>query len=189
MVSTTASLTSLSEFLARPRTRAALAAHVEPAFPKEACALIVRGEAGLKLVLAENLADVWHAIDPLTFPHAAEDAYILDPRLIVAAAARGEDLVAIVHSHCRIGAYFSAEDRRLALTDDGLHPLFPGVSYVVLDVQDDGLCGWKTFRWAPEARTFIESSGATASLVECGVAPDGTRAVEDRPIGAKGPFP
>jgi|GEM_PF-1373881 len=164
-----------------------LARHAEEAFPKEACALVVRGPAGPRLILADNLAEGWHAADPETFPRTAMDSYILDPRLIVDAERGGESLIAIIHSHCTVGAYFSAEDLRLALTPDGRHPLFPGVSYVVLDAQEHGVRGWKTFVWSPDARAFVESFCSTARRSECGVAPHGARAVEDHLTGATAP--
>lgn len=134
----------------------ALSRHAAAWYPRECCALLVRGPAGAELVLADNLADRYHTLDPDTFPRTALRAYVLDPRLIVAAERDGKALVAIVHSHCQVGAYFSDEDTRLALSpfEDG--PLYPGVDYVVLDAQVDGVRGFKVFSWSAAAQCFVE---------------------------------
>lgn len=149
-----ASLTP-AEILARPELREPLYAHAMAWFPKECCALLVVGPDGPEVVLAENLADKYHALDPETYPRTGEDAYLLDPRLIVRAEAEGKRLVAIVHSHCRVGAYFSEEDVFQATSpfEDG--PLYPGVDYVVLDAQEDGVRGFATFTWSDAAGGFV----------------------------------
>jgi len=133
-----------------------LARHAAAWFPRECCALLMRGTGGHELVLADNLADRYHALDPETFPRTALRAYVLDPRLIAAAERESKELVAIIHSHCGVGAYFSDEDVRQALSPIDESPLYPGVDYVVLDAQQDGLHGFKVFAWCHEARRFIE---------------------------------
>ena len=110
---------SAREILAVPDIREKLLAHVMRAFPHEACALLVAGDGGVRCVLAENEVDRLHAADPETFPRTAANAYALDARLIVTEARQGYELVAIVHSHVRVGAYLSAEDVRQATTPGG----------------------------------------------------------------------
>jgi proteasome lid subunit RPN8/RPN11 len=155
-------MTDTVALLSRPDLREPLFAHAAVAFPKEACGLLLDGPAGPEAVLAENLADRYHALDPEAWPRTAETAYILDPRLIADAERAGKRLVAIVHSHCRVGAYFSAEDIRQATSpfEDG--PLYPGVDYLVLDVQEGPAGGhvasWKIFRWSDDAGAFLEAA-------------------------------
>ena len=144
------------EILGTPRISEALAGHATQWFPKECCALLFDGPEGPEALLAENLADKYHELDPDAFPAAAERAYVLDPRLIAKAEANGRTLIAIVHSHCRVGAYFSAEDVRAATSPFESGPLFPGVDYVVLDAQEDGVRGFKVFGWSAEAGGFID---------------------------------
>jgi len=145
------------EIMAQPAIAEALTRHAAHWFPKECCALLLDGAAGPEVLLAENLADKYHAMDPETFPRTAERAYVLDPRLIAKAEADGKTLVAIAHSHCRVGAYFSAEDVRAALSpfEDG--PMYPGVDYVVLDAQEDGVRGHKVFVWSDSGQAFVEA--------------------------------
>ena len=149
-----ASLTP-ADILARDDLREPLYAHAMTWFPKECCGLILVGPDGPEVVLAENLADKYHALDPETYPRTAERAYLLDPRLIARAEEDGKELVAIVHSHCKVGAYFSAEDIVQATSpfDDG--PLYPGGDYVVLDAQEDAVRGFVTFTWSEGAGGFV----------------------------------
>lgn len=145
------------EILAVQSIAEALTAHARTWFPKECCALLFDGPAGPEVLLADNLADTYHALDPETFPETGERAYLLDPRLIVRAEAEGKTLVAIVHSHCRVGAYFSDEDARAATSPFDAGPLFPGVDYVVLDAQEEGVRAHKVFAWSHRDRAFVET--------------------------------
>ncbi len=145
----------LDELLARPDVGARLEAHATEAFPRECCALLFgRAEGEVELVLSDNLADRLHAADPESFPQGSESAFVLDLKAMVGPLKRGLELLAIIHSHCRVGAYFSAEDTRLALGPDG-EPLHPGVVHVVLDVRDDGVRGYEVFAWSEGARAFL----------------------------------
>ena len=80
-----------------------------------------------------------------------EQAYRLNEMKIVKAVAQGERLVAIFHSHVRVGSYFSNEDVREALLDG--EERNPGVDYVVFDAQDNMIVyraenGGLTVHWA-----------------------------------------
>ena len=147
---------TIRDMLADDALRDALWAHATKWYPKECCGLLVDDAGKPEVVLAENLADKYHALDPETYPRTSERAYVLDPRLIAQAERDHKTLVAIVHSHCNVGAYFSDEDVRQALSpfDDG--PMYPGVDYLVLDVQADGVAGFKVFAWDEAAARFVE---------------------------------
>lgn len=149
-------LSTPADLLSDAALREPLYAHAMTWFPKECCGLLLDGPDGPEVVLADNLADKYHALDPQAYPRTGENAYVLDPRLIQQAEDDGKTLVAIVHSHVRVGAYFSDEDIAQALSpfDDG--PAYPGVAYVVLDAQDDGVHGFKTFNWSDERSAFVE---------------------------------
>ncbi len=143
------------ELLADPAVRAQLDAHAMVWFPRECCALlVVKGGAG-QAILADNLIDQLHSERPEDFERTGVDGYYLDSLEIARSEGRGERLVAIVHSHVRVGAYFSAEDKRQALAPWG-EPLFPGVEYVVLDAQDDGVRGYRVFAWSEGPGDFEE---------------------------------
>lgn len=143
--------------LAAPALWSALCDHAAAWYPRECCALIVRGPTGPELVLADNLADRWHLADPAAFPRDARRAFLLDPRLIAASERGGRPLLAVVHSHVDVGAYFSDEDSAGATAPAGDAPLFPGVAQVVLDARADGVRAAATFTWCTERRRFVRS--------------------------------
>jgi proteasome lid subunit RPN8/RPN11 len=133
-----------------------VAMHAMEWFPDEACGLFIEGSNGPRLELAENLADKYHKLDPETYPRTARTAYLLDPLLLANVERRGERVVAIFHSHVRVGAYFSDEDIAQALSPFEEGPLHPGIDYVVLDAQEDGVRGYKVFGWSDTRREFAE---------------------------------
>ncbi len=142
--------------LERANLRAHVDAHAMTWFPKECCGLLLHGPGGPECLLLDNQLDAAHARDPERFPRTGEDGYLLDGREIEDADARGQRVVAIFHSHVRVGAYFSDEDRAQAMAPWG-EPLYPGVEYVVLDARDDGVHGFKVFAWSEADGDFIES--------------------------------
>ena len=125
----------LDELRADAVARSTLETVATQGYPNETCGIVVRQQdARLRVVVCENLQDRYHAADPETFPRTARTAYKMDERVLVRAAQAGETVVAIWHSHCDCGAYFSAEDARCAAPAG--EPLFPGVRYLVLSVVD-----------------------------------------------------
>ena len=145
------------DLMNRPEIRAALDAHAMAWFPKEACALLVVDSEGPRALLTDNEQDRLHDRDPGAYPRNAETAYSLNPLLIQRTQDDGGTVVAIVHSHCRVGAYFSDKDQADAQCPfaDEPAPLHPGVEYVVLDAQDDGVLGYEIFAWSPEKETYV----------------------------------
>ena len=132
-------------------------AHVMEWFPDEACGLLIAETDGVRAELAENLADKYHRLDPDSYPRTAKTSYLLDPMLLANVERQGGRVVAIFHSHVRVGAYFSDEDVAQAMSpfDDG--PMYPGVEYVVFDAQEDGVHGHKTFAWDSLSKEFRET--------------------------------
>ena len=135
-------------------------AHAMAWFPKECCGLLVLRDDQPDAVCADNQLDEAHAREPERFPRTAEDGYLLDARLIEAPAEPYE-VVAIFHSHVRVGAYFSEEDRQQAMAPWD-EPLYPDLEHVVLDAQDEGVRGFKVFRWSEARADFVDLAGAAA---------------------------
>jgi [CysO sulfur-carrier protein]-S-L-cysteine hydrolase len=122
----------------------AIYAHARETYPEECCGFVFDGEA----LRVQNRQNELHARDPQQFPRDAKTAYNMGPKDIRALeqSFKTERPVRMIyHSHCGVGAYFSAEDKRAA-TWDG-EPLYPGVDYLVVDVQQDGVRGAKLFRF------------------------------------------
>jgi [CysO sulfur-carrier protein]-S-L-cysteine hydrolase len=129
----------------------ALVAEAERCYPKEACGLIFEGPKGARVVPMENVIDRYHERDPQRFPRTGATGYLIDPlrqlAALEAAERDGERLISVFHSHVEVGAYFSEEDRAMALTDGGA-PLLPGVSYLVLSVRRGRCDDLREFRLA-----------------------------------------
>jgi proteasome lid subunit RPN8/RPN11 len=137
---------------------AELDAHAVAEYPNESCGFLT-GPADAparvdRALRAANLADKYHRVDPATFPRTARTFYMIDARLIVQSfeqgARAGQPVKAIYHSHCDVGAYFSAEDQAGAAPDGAL--AYP-VVYVVTSVRDGVVDDRKVFtlrdgRWA-----------------------------------------
>ena len=128
-----------------------IAAHLRGCYPAEGCGLVFTGG---RFVPITNIA----GRDPVSARSVA-DGYVMDPKehyLAMEAAERaGESLYAIVHSHPDVGAYFSKEDQRQALADDG-EPIWPRVRYLVVSVRSGNVDGASFFTWDPERRVFAE---------------------------------
>ena len=147
---------AIAHILNTEAIRDGIDAHIMSWYPKEACGLLVGDTESPRAVLAPNLADRYHELDPETYPRTAERAFVLDPMLIAKSERNGEKVLAIFHSHVRVGAYFSDEDVAQALSPFGDGPLYPGVQHVVFDAQDDGVKGYKVFGWSEEQGAFVE---------------------------------
>lgn len=123
----------LTELRASPGQLDLLLRDCQQRYPDEACGLILREAGGaLRVQPAENLQNRYHDLEPQTFERTARAAFLLDQRLIQRAADQGLQLVAIYHSHCDAGAYFSAEDVRGAAP--GGEVLYPDVAHLVVSV-------------------------------------------------------
>ena len=122
----------------------AIIAHAERDYPNEACGVVL-GTAQ-KLVRVTPLAneqDKYHQHDPKAFPRTAKHAFRMNElermRVLDAASEEGLDERIIYHSHCDVGAYFSPEDRAMAV-QDGIE-LSPGVVHLVVSVRDGAKAG------------------------------------------------
>lgn len=136
---------------ALPADLSAVFSHLESTYPNEGCGLILReASGGWRVRPMENAYDRYRARDPERFPRTARTAYFFDPKEMLAvfqeSDARGDRVACIFHSHCDVGAYFSAEDRAMAAPEG--EPLFPDVSYLVIAVDQGRSTAAKLFWWA-----------------------------------------
>lgn len=137
----------------------AMKAHAERDYPVEACGVVLGSGAKLtKVVAMENVQDKYHARDPEAFPRTGRDAFRMNDlermRVLDEASEAGLDERIIYHSHCDAGAYFSPEDRAMAV-QDGIE-LTPGVVYVVVSVRDGKYADLAAYAYDREARRFTE---------------------------------
>ena len=136
----------------------AVMAHARAAYTAECCGVIsgVEGRNGPELVAVhemQNVYDRYHEVDPEAYPRTSRTAYLMDPRkqaaLMEALVEAGTPVRCIYHSHVDVGAYFSEEDQRMALLDGA--PLYQGVEYLVVDVQQGESVRAEAFAWDGKA--------------------------------------
>ena len=135
-------------------------------YPHECCGVLTMAAtaAAASAHPCSNIQQQRHQASPNEYPRDARTAYLIDPQelfRIVSAADRGDgQVVGFYHSHIDCEAYFSAEDRRRAMTF-GDEPDYPGAVYLVLSVHgpETGqtparVVDQKAFAWDPDARDF-----------------------------------
>jgi len=134
-----------------------IVAHARASHPDECCGAVL--EIGGRDVVRRftNVQGRLHREDPAANPRDARSAYAPDPKELFAAVrdgdAPGARLKVFYHSHTRVGAYFSGEDRARALFGD--EPAYPDTTYVVVsDGRTPGEA--RAFHWDEVGRDFVE---------------------------------
>jgi proteasome lid subunit RPN8/RPN11 len=135
-----------------------MAEHAAATYPAECCGLLLADAAGkLHFQAIPNVAG--SAQGKQTSARSQRDGYVMEPKALLSALEQtersGGSLWAIVHSHPDVGAYFSAEDKNVALGGDS-EPLWPGVRYVVLSVRGGQVDDARMYTWDASARDFSE---------------------------------
>ena len=127
--------------------------HARATFPKECCGFVIGAGEAAELVECENWQDRYHAVDPETYPRTAETAYTFggkDLRRLAESLDSDRPATIVYHSHPRVGAYFSAEDSKAALSAG-----WP-VDYLVVDCQEDGVPVAVLFRKREGLDEYVE---------------------------------
>jgi len=127
-----------------------IAAHARATYPQECCGLVMEDADKLVFVPIDNIAGAGTASE-----RSKADGYEMDAQQLLKALESGRRLVAIVHSHPEVGAYFSNEDKHMAL-GGGDEPLWPGVQYLVVSVRDSRVDGARLYTWNDLLRDFDE---------------------------------
>jgi proteasome lid subunit RPN8/RPN11 len=135
----------------------AIFAHARATHPEECCGAVLEVHGRDAVRRFTNVQGRLHREDPAGNPRDAETAYTPEPKELFAALRDGEApgarLKVFYHSHTRVGAYFSGEDRARAMFGD--EPSYPDVTYLVVsDSRTPGEA--RAFRWDEEARDFVE---------------------------------
>jgi [CysO sulfur-carrier protein]-S-L-cysteine hydrolase len=140
----------------------AIAAHGERDYPNEACGFVLgRSDAPelARVAPMKNVQDKYHQRDPVQFPRTGRDAFRLDElermRMLEAAAAEGLVERIVYHSHPDAGAYFSPEDRAMAV-QQGIE-LMPGIVHIVVSIRDGKRSDMGAFRWNAAQKVFEEA--------------------------------
>ena len=122
-------------------------------FPSECCGYLIGEGESMKLVQCKNRQDQLHQLDPEAHPRTSANAYNIGGRelLDLVRSFESDDPVTIIyHSHPKVGAYFSDEDTRAAISAG-----YP-VDYLVVDAQEDEIKEAILFR--REGDAYVEVS-------------------------------
>jgi adenylyltransferase/sulfurtransferase len=136
----------------------AIAAHARSTYPAECCGIILSDAGDMpRFVAIPNIAGTDAAKGNST--RTGRDGYVMEPHALLTALEQAErgggTLAVIVHSHPDVGAYFSNEDREMAL-GGGAEPLWPGVQYLVISCRHSGVDDARLFTWDAARRDFLE---------------------------------
>ncbi len=136
---------------------AAIASECEARYPAEACGLILSDAQAARFVAIPNIAGTARGSE--NSARTGRDGYVMDPGRVAAeletAESSGGALACIVHSHPDVGAYFSREDREVALGGAD-EPLWPGVDYLVVSCRAGRCDDARLYRWEPSIKEFQE---------------------------------
>jgi len=135
-----------------------IAAHARSTYPAECCGIVMSDRDGAPtFVPIANIAGTAEALG--TSRRTGRDGYVMDPKALLSALSGAEEaggsLRVIVHSHPDVGAYFSKEDRDMAL-GGGDFPLWPGVDYLVVSCRAGGVDDAKLYSWNENRADFDE---------------------------------
>jgi len=135
-----------------------IAGHARSTYPAECCGIVIAdSEGNPRFVPIPNIAGTAGAQG--TSQRNGRDGYVMDPKTLLGALSRAEEeggsLRVIVHSHPDVGAYFSKEDRDIAL-GGGSEPLWPGVDYLVVSCRANGVDDARLFSWDASRSDFKE---------------------------------
>ena len=114
-----------------------ICSYLESRYPEEGCGLVFEeADGSFRVVPMANVYDKYRARDPVTYPRTNRTAYLFNPmeflRQSESAEERKARIACLFHSHCDVGAYFSAEDKAMAAPDG--QPLLPQTAYLVVAV-------------------------------------------------------
>jgi proteasome lid subunit RPN8/RPN11 len=135
-----------------------VAAHARSTYPAECCGIVIADRDGNpRFVPIANIAGTSDAQG--TSRRTGRDGYVMDPKALLGALSQAEEeggsLRVIVHSHPDVGAYFSKEDRDMAL-GGGNDPLWPGVDYLVVSCRSGGVDDARLYSWDGSRSDFQE---------------------------------
>lgn len=113
----------------------------------------------------ENLANKYHAADPVAHPRTGHDYFKVNSRKFERAidegSARARPLKVFFHSHLDCGAYFSQEDADSMTGGGAAEPAY-ALCYLVTAVDKGAVSGHKLFVWDGATRSFVESDFSVA---------------------------
>ena len=137
--------------------------HALKEYPSECCGIIaglIDAEENDVLFRCTNIQNKLHEMDPETYTRDAKTAYNIDPREVLKIFSEIESkrmmLKAFYHSHPDHDAYFSDEDKKMALFDG--EPTYPDAKHLVISVYNNIVKDEAWFGWNSKTRSFEKIS-------------------------------
>lgn len=146
------------DFIARDKLEEVLS-HAVSDYPYEACGILL-GKPGADkedvLYTCTNIQNKMHEMYPDTFTRDARTAYYIDPKELLKILQDAEKnnlaIKLFYHSHPDHDAYFSEEDKKMALFDD--EPVYPDARYMVISVYNKEIRDKAVFEWNEQNKAF-----------------------------------
>ncbi|MBI4379086.1 MAG: M67 family metallopeptidase [Nitrospinae bacterium] len=133
--------------------------HAIQDYPNECCGIVSGDGKGFAIVhKCKNIQNELHGKDPVRYTRDARTAYYIDPRELIDifhdAEKKGLKIIAFYHSHPNHAAYFSQEDRDLAMFGD--EPSYPDAEYIVVSLFNESVNEVASFKWDDSQRDFLK---------------------------------
>lgn len=137
--------------------------HAEATYPEECCGIITgpQGQDTWMIHRITNIQNELHQKDPNKYPRNARIAYYMEPqemmRVFQQADEQEEEVKGFYHSHPEHEAYFSEEDKLIALSG-WEEPAYPGAFYLVVSIYGRKVKNARIFVWDEVTRNFKEET-------------------------------
>ncbi|MCH8156855.1 MAG: M67 family metallopeptidase [Nitrospinae bacterium] len=133
--------------------------HALAEYPYECCGIVIgkpETEEEDILFRCTNIQNKLHEMDPKTYPRDARTAYNMEPRdlmrIFKEAETKRMSIKLFYHSHPDHDAYFSEEDKKMALFDG--EPTYPDAKYLVVSVYNKEVKDEAWFAWNERSESF-----------------------------------
>lgn len=133
--------------------------HALDEYPYECCGIIIgKPDTDREDILfrCTNIQNQLHEKDPKTFVRDARTAFYIDPKELMNILREAEEKKLAVklfyHSHPDHDAYFSEEDKAMALFDG--EPTYPEARYLVISVYNGEIRDQAFFEWSSDSASF-----------------------------------
>lgn len=131
--------------------------HAVEEYPDECCGVVTGDGKGVSVVhKCRNIQNELHNKDPDRYKRDARTAYHTDPKEILNifndAEKNGLKVIAFYHSHPNHAAYFSQEDRDMAMFGD--EPSYPNAEYIVVSLSGSIINEAASFKWDNSKKDF-----------------------------------
>ncbi|OGV98006.1 MAG: hypothetical protein A3I04_04140 [Nitrospinae bacterium RIFCSPLOWO2_02_FULL_39_110] len=131
--------------------------HAVEEYPDECCGVVTGDGKGVSVVhKCRNIQNELHNKDPDRYKRDAKTAYHIDPKEILNifndTEKNGLKVIAFYHSHPHHAAYFSQEDRDMAMFGD--EPSYPDAEYIVVSLSGSIINEAASFKWDDSKKDF-----------------------------------